>query len=377
MRHEKKWLRSAGLLVAVGLAVAACGGETAEEGPGEEPAEESTEEEADSEESAAAADTEEVASPLAGETITFSVPRGEGAGFDLYARMLVPYLEEELDASFVVSNEPGAGGMIALNQTWAGPTDGTRIQIVPLTPAMMQQLSDDAEAQFDLTEMSWVGRLVGEPQLMITSADHGLETVEDLIDHAEENGEITFVSTGVLNPHTISALVFEQIFDVPVRVVAGFDSTNDAFASVLRGEAQVMLSSVGTAVEHRNAGEAFLPLTISMERSDLADDVPSISDYEELLDDNSRGLVEVTDALHVASRSIVAPPNTDPDALAALRAALEATLANPDFQAEADENNRPMSWASGEEVASIIDGALGEPPQAYLDLIDEAFERAS
>ena len=50
-----------------------------------------------------------------GKTIRFVVGFGAGGGYDAYSRMLAPRFAKELGAKVVVSNEPGAGGMRALD----------------------------------------------------------------------------------------------------------------------------------------------------------------------------------------------------------------------------------------------------------------------
>ena len=41
----------------------------------------------------------------------FVVGFGTGGGFDAYARMLAPPLAKALDATVIVENQPGAGGL--------------------------------------------------------------------------------------------------------------------------------------------------------------------------------------------------------------------------------------------------------------------------
>ena len=62
-----------------------------------------------------------------GKTVHFVVGLGVGGGFDAYARMIAPYLGQELGANVVVDNLPGAGGLLALNQIYTGQADGLRL----------------------------------------------------------------------------------------------------------------------------------------------------------------------------------------------------------------------------------------------------------
>ena len=75
-----------------------------------------------------------------GKNVRFVVGLGVGGGFDAYARMIAPYLSRELDATVIVENLPGAGGLLALNQMFTGQPDGLRLLIVNGTPAALGQL---------------------------------------------------------------------------------------------------------------------------------------------------------------------------------------------------------------------------------------------
>jgi tripartite-type tricarboxylate transporter receptor subunit TctC len=45
-----------------------------------------------------------------GKTIRIVVGSGVGGGYDVYARLIAPYLSRALGATVVVENQPGAGG---------------------------------------------------------------------------------------------------------------------------------------------------------------------------------------------------------------------------------------------------------------------------
>jgi tripartite-type tricarboxylate transporter receptor subunit TctC len=377
MKISKLATKTVATTAVLALAMTACGSDTAsdetdaspsaEDDAGETDAADAAEEESDTDEGGE--------NPLAGQQLNFAVPFDAGGGYDQYARVMVPYLEEELDATVVVVNEPGAGGLVSTNQTWAGPTDGTRFQILNTTSALLAELSGEESVQFDAAEFEWIARVVGEPEVLLTAKDGPLETMEDLLEHAEETGSITFTSTGVMNEHSMSALVIEEWFGVPVEIVAGFDGTNDAFAAVMRGDADAMFASVGTGVEHSNADEAHMVVATSAERPSIADDVPAITEFDG--DPDAQVLIDVTDALHFASRAIIAPPGTDAAAVAALRDAFENVFTNQEFLDEMEAGGRVIEFMSGEEVESGINDAMGSPPEQYTALIEEAFARAS
>ena len=88
-----------------------------------------------------------------GKTVRFVVGVGVGGGFDAYARMIAPYLARQLDASVVVENQLGAGGLVALNRISTAQADGLQLMIVNGTPAALGQLLDQQNVRYDLTKL--------------------------------------------------------------------------------------------------------------------------------------------------------------------------------------------------------------------------------
>src|SRR3954466_2868335 len=75
-----------------------------------------------------------------GKTVKMIVGYGPGGGYDAYARMIAPHLSKALGATVVVENQPGAGGLNALNRIFTAPPDGLQMMIVNGTAASMSQL---------------------------------------------------------------------------------------------------------------------------------------------------------------------------------------------------------------------------------------------
>jgi len=79
-----------------------------------------------------------------GKTVRMIVGYGPGGGYDAYARMISPYLGKFLGATILVENQPGAGGLIALNRIYAAPPDGLLMMLVNGTGAAMSQLTEQS-----------------------------------------------------------------------------------------------------------------------------------------------------------------------------------------------------------------------------------------
>ena len=60
-------------------------------------------------------------------------------------------------------------------------------------------------------------------------------------------------------------------------------------------------------------------------------------------------------------RPMLAPPETPPDRVAALRAALKATIADPQFIAEALRINMEIQFTEADTISKLVDDLLRTP----------------
>ena len=65
----------------------------------------------------------------AGKTVRMVVGSGVGGGYDVFSRIIAPYLSRTLGTTVIVENQPGAGGLIALNRLYVAPPDGLQISL--------------------------------------------------------------------------------------------------------------------------------------------------------------------------------------------------------------------------------------------------------
>ena len=117
--------------------------------------------------SSAAAPTsaQDAAAFYKGKTVKFIVGNAPGGGFDAYARMLAPHLEKQLGATVVVQNQPGAGGLVALNSVYKATGDGLQLMMVNGLGGVLAQLVDDPSVRFDLSKMGVLGIVSYSPYL--------------------------------------------------------------------------------------------------------------------------------------------------------------------------------------------------------------------
>jgi tripartite-type tricarboxylate transporter receptor subunit TctC len=75
-----------------------------------------------------------------GKTVRILVGSPPGGGYDLYARLIAPYLAARLGATVLVENKDGAGGLAALSALLVRPLDGLTIMHASAEAAIISQM---------------------------------------------------------------------------------------------------------------------------------------------------------------------------------------------------------------------------------------------
>ncbi|MBM3608307.1 MAG: hypothetical protein FJX29_07615, partial [Alphaproteobacteria bacterium] len=103
------------------------------------------------------------ASFFKGKTIKLVVGFGVGGGYDAYARMLAGPIGQRLGATIVVENQPGAGGVNALNRVYAAKGDALQMMIVNGTAAALSQIVEQSGVRYDLAQVGMLGTIAASP----------------------------------------------------------------------------------------------------------------------------------------------------------------------------------------------------------------------
>jgi tripartite-type tricarboxylate transporter receptor subunit TctC len=360
----RRFTRAPLVALVLALVIAACGGDNGatDDATGDDPVEES-----DDADAAEPADTDEGDEPsaageltgvLEGELITIELGVSPGGGYDQYARMVAPYLAEELGADVVVENVTGAGGLLSLNRVYNSPPDGTTITLINGAGVLGSVIGGAEGVEFELDDMTWIGRLAGEPRLVTVNADSPYESADDLVGSSER---ITFAATGPTSgAGIVSALSIEALGLENGEVIYGFDGSEESTLSVTAGELDAVANTLGTAMTNVNAGDHRPLILIGSERAEELPDVPT---YNELgLEGEAADIAAAMVAITEGGRLLAAPPNMPDEIINELRTAFENIIQNEELLAEAETQDLPIQWRNAQEVEQIIEDALNAPP---------------
>jgi len=293
-----------------------------------------------------------------GKTITFLVSVGPGGGFDLYARMIAPFLEKETGATVVVQNMPGGEGYIALRHLQTAKPDGLSIIIFSGGKATLNQLFGDARAKgMDIKKFAWLSGVVKEPCILMLSKKLPYRSLNDL---KAAKQTITSGTAGSLSNQHLAFAFLGEVAGIDTKIIPGFSGSAEQSLGAMRGELSAFMISEGSALEFSRQPELFPLLTVSMSRAKLFPNLPALPELVTLTPDQVKWIQRMENILTI-ERSILGTPGIPADRVQFLRGALKRVMTNKEFLAVAEKNQRLVGNIPGEEVEKIMLDILNMP----------------
>ncbi len=291
-----------------------------------------------------------------GNVIKWIVPYDPGGGYDEYSRIIIPYFERYTGARVDIANLPGSGGMKGAVEIFNSPSDGLTIGIINGSAMVTNELAEIEGANYRVSEYNFIGRVVADQRVLVASALSGITTYQDMVD----NGSAEIVgATGLGGSTYVDAVITGDVLEIDQRVVHGFDRSGDIRTAMLRGDVQAMWGSLGSALSGIEDGDHVVILHGEKNPTGILEGIPSIYDVAMGMEDGDRRvtILESWEALSAVGRPVAAPPGVPEDRLEFLRNAFEQAMNDPEFIAFAMENDRDLSFASGEDMSGIAQSA--------------------
>ena len=284
-----------------------------------------------------------------GKTVHFVVGLGVGGGFDAYARMIAPYLGQELGANVVVDNLPGAGGLLALNQIYTGQADGLRLLIVNGTPAGLGQLIEQDNIRYDLAKFDHLGVISAYPWIWVASKQSGVKSIADAL---QPGRKIRWGGTGPSDGPADGAAITCEALKLDCQTILGYRSSGEIALAMERGELDSLYISDSSAANYTQAGQVNPVASMARVRSTLLPNVPTVYEQAKLTPDQEWWF-DFRANLNDLGRILVTSPGTPPERLTFLREAVRRTLTNPALIAEGEKGQRFVAYQAPEKAVEI------------------------
>jgi tripartite-type tricarboxylate transporter receptor subunit TctC len=264
---------------------------------------------------------------------------------------------------------PGAGGIVVANHLYnVAPRDGSEIGMVARASATQPLLDPkDRSPKYVATTFNWIGNPQQEVGLFLVRQPSPVRTIADLKTHP-----LILSGTSPAAPTSLYPRILNRLFGTKLKVVEGYKSSQEALLALERGEVEAHSSgSAAAPLRERIApwvreGKVKILAQVGLARDPEFPDVPLILDLATA--PAERQVLELVLAQQLMAWPIVAPPNVPAERVKALRDAFDATMADPDFLAEAGRQKLAINPVSGARINEILE-RIYATPKDVLDRI--------
>jgi tripartite-type tricarboxylate transporter receptor subunit TctC len=304
-----------------------------------------------------------------GKTINLAIGFSVGGGYDLYARHLARHIGKHIpgNPTILPQNMAGAGSLRAANFIYtAAPKDGTAFGTFARTTGINPLL--ESGATFDGTKFSWLGSVTDDVSLCVSWHATAVKTWDDFL-----KKPITLGGQGPSSEPDIFARLFKNVFDAPIKLVPGYPGTNEITLAMERGEVDGLCGLSWSTIKTRHA--AWLrDKKINLLVQSSFKKVPELGDValvvEQTKDTEKLQILKLFLAAQEMARPFAAPPGIPADRKAALVAAFDATMKDPEYLEEAKKLNIDVNPVSGK----ALDAMLAELYATPKDVLKKASE---
>ncbi|GAB6173984.1 tripartite tricarboxylate transporter substrate-binding protein [Paradesulfitobacterium aromaticivorans] len=298
--------------------------------------------------------------------LNFIVPYNAGGGYDLYARLLAPYIQKYIPGlTVVVRNVPGGGGLTGMNELYLAKVDGLTIGIMNGVGMIADQAAKQAGVKFDLNKFTWLARLNNEPKVMIIDARTKYKTIDDL---KNEKETLKFATNGVGSSEYVTLEITKKLFLPQMDIVSGYNTAAEYDVSMMRGEVLGSSGSVSSRMPLIEQKKAVPVLLYGTKRDPAFPDVPLAT---EISSGKDKELAANFVTLLELGRDLAAPPGIPEERAEVLREAFAKALADPELLGKAEQSKLDISPLSGPEIGELMKKSL-QMPEDLKELMTKA-----
>ena len=304
-----------------------------------------------------------------GKTVRMIVGSGTGGGYDIFSRLIAPYLAKTLGTTVIVENQPGAGGLVALNRLYNAPPDGLQLSLSNGTSASFAQITEQQGARFDLAKFSYLATVGAPPGLWLVGPNSPVKEVQQAV---STKMKWRWGSSGATSGHAIGAAFTCEALALDCHIVQGYKSSADAGLSVTRGEMDTLYVPESSANHFVKSKQNWALATISRTKSQFFQDRPTVFEAAKI-DPNRIWAMDFLANLEGTGRLLMAPPGVPAAQLTYLQAAVKETLHNPQLIAEGEKMERIIEYldaaSTQRNVAAVVGGVTPEQKARVMKIL--------
>jgi len=308
----------------------------------------------------------------AGKNIRFIVGYAPGGGYDTYTRAIARYMGKYIpgNPSIVVENMEGAGSLLAANYMY-GKADADGLTVGNFNSGMVTQQALDARGiRFDARKFGWIGAPVkGFPTCMVMGFA-GARTYDEVV---KMSSKIKFGGTRAGASSDDLPKIMNALLGTQFEVISGYKGTGPIRVALQRREINGICSGwesmrvTAAAMLKAKGGDQLIPFIIHGNVEDP--EVQNAVQFTKVIKgaDNLAAFKAWVNQYEF-QRPLMVPPNTPKERLEILRTAMQKTLTDSTFLAEAKKSKMLIDNVTGSDIERTVDEILSISPSVKKKL---------
>jgi tripartite-type tricarboxylate transporter receptor subunit TctC len=301
--------------------------------------------------------------------VRWIVPYSPGGGYNVYARLLEPFVEDTTGAEVVVENISGAGGLVGMSKLFEANPNGRTLGLLNAAGLIMAGVSKDVA--FTIDEYTLLGRVIDSSQIWAVGKpayEKGIKSIWDVVNAPQ----VIFGDTGAGSNTFFGIVSFSELLGVKRKLVTGYPGQTETALAAIRGEIDLMERDFYSLRRSIADGEFFpiLQLTESPIKDPLMQGVPLVVDVAKKLRAPVQDVSNVV-SLVSAGRVIAGPPKIRTTLADCLGEEIYKAMSMPGFAAAAKGANRPVQPLNAERTRKAM-RAAGRAAKKFAGFYEKA-----
>jgi tripartite-type tricarboxylate transporter receptor subunit TctC len=293
--------------------------------------------------------------------VTLIVPTPAGGGRDVQARAFAPLAQKLLGQPVVVSNKPGANGIIGLLALAQSAPDGHTLGVSSPTDieALLWETENGRKPAVNHDDFVYIGIITTSPHLLAVPYNSPWKTLGDLIRDAKAKpGFYSFASSGVNAGTHLSAEFFMEATGLKFRHVP-FQGGGPAVSAIVGGHVDFGLVVPSSAMQLVQGNKLRILSVQTAKRYSFLPNIPTLQE-QGVKGGEAYGFV-----------GLIAPKKTPEPVLAKWRDVTKKVTEDKEFISVIEKLGDDVNFITGDEVNRIVAFETEKRSKLYQRLIKE------
>jgi tripartite-type tricarboxylate transporter receptor subunit TctC len=252
------------------------------------------------------------------------------------------------------TNEPGAGGLIAVNRTINAPADGLTILLVGGETLVTAQLYDAPGVNYDVRKLTWLARVSSEAKVALLGPKCPYNTVADMV---KSDTPVTWAGSGKIDGNADFTAIMAYALGMKSKIITGYKGTGGMNLAIQRGEVDGRVVSEESAALYGPSNGMRVVAVLARKRLEQFPDAPTLFEAAALSPAQAR-LIDWRASIAGLGRLVMVTPGTPQDRVELLQKAFADVIRDPEFVAEVKKLSLSANHASADEVRATVEHAM-------------------